>query len=57
MKGIAKERAAKAKAKAQNDLVVVGKGKGKAAVAAGVPSKPTKKKGKDILNDPLPTMV
>ena len=54
MKGITKARAAKAKTKAQNNLVVVEKGKGKAAVVAGVPSKPTKKKGKEILNDPLP---
>ena len=47
----------KAKAKAQNDAVVVGKGKGTAAVVAGVSSKPTKQKGKEVLYDLLPRIL
>ena len=43
-----------AKAKAQNGLVVVGKGRRKAAVVAGVSSKSTEQKGKEMLSDTLP---
>ena len=40
---------AKAKSKAQIDAVAVGKRKGKAAAVAGVSSKNTKQKGKEVL--------
>ena len=40
---------AKAKSKAQIDAVAVGKGKGQAAAVAGVSSKTTKQKGKEVL--------
>ena len=36
--------------------MVVGKGKGKVAVVAGVPSKSTKQKGKEVPYDLLPRM-
>ena len=48
---------AKAKSKARNDAVAVGKGKGKAAAVAGVSSKNTKQKGKEVPATPLPAFL
>ena len=53
----AEAKAAKAKEKARNDAVVVGKRKGKAAAVAGVSSKNTKQKGKEVPATPLPAFL
>ena len=45
----AEAKVAKAKAKVRNDAVAVGKRNGKAAAVAGVSSKNTKQKGKEVL--------